>query len=1723
FKILSESSVQMSWTKPRSRIQGYRIQVSGGPEEAEREFTLPPAATKTSISDLSADVDYVVSISAFAGSQESLPISGQLTHARRTCGILHLASSQSFCCFYPVLFPECSAGAAADLLFLVDGSWSVGKANFKHIRAFLSAAASAFQIGQDRTRVGVVQYGSDARVEFRLDAHPSRPALLRAIGTLPYMGGDTRTGSRRSPGRCWLGSNYVVHPFSRSPGHALKFLLEKSLTEEAGARKDFPKVLVVVTDSKSVDPVENSAGRLRSAGVEVFVLGVGQADEAEMKQIASTPYRNHVYSVATFQTIKSVQRELISQLCAAVEDQLNSLVSGEEAVEPPSNLQVLEVASKSMRVTWDPPGGQVSGYKVQMIPLLAGSRRQEVYVGGGQTSVVVRDLSPDVEYQVSLYALKGLTPSEAVSVLQKTEPVKVSVECSLGVDVQADVVLLVDGSYSIGLANFAKVRAFLEVLVNTFDIGPDKVQISLVQYSRDPHTEFYLDSHHNLEAVVTALRTFPYRGGSTNTGRAMTYVRETVFQASRGARAHVPRVTILITDGKSSDAFQEPAANLRNSDVEIFAVGVKDAVRSELEAIANAPAETHVYTVEDFDAFQRISTELTQSICLRIEQELQIINQRRLVQPRDLYFSDVGPRSFRASWEINANNVESYLVQFRPTEGEDSHYVSMSVPGDVLTALLPHLTPLTRYEVSVSAQYAKGTSLPVTGYGTTAEERGSVQNLKVTEESPQSFRVSWRAAPGAVARYRLTYQPAGAGEAQLEAFTAGPELTMVLQDLQPRTTYRVTVTPEYKGGPGGPQQTDGTTREAKGSPGGLRVFDQTVSSMKVSWEPAPGDVLQYRLAYRASSGGPRKEVSVKGTNTAIVLKKLQPGTEYDITVSARYRSGLGEALKGRGATLEEVGPPRNLVTSEVTDSSFTASWTAAPGNVRMYQIRWKSMFSEESGQMTVPGHTTTALLDGLSPETLFQVSVVANYEDRDSRALTGQETTNGTTKTLLFLFMSVHAGGQSLCRSEKPGSVGGDRPHHMKVTWAPAPGKVSQYRLKFGPVGGAEEVSLKVPGSGTSAVLKELQPVTTYHISVQPIYKHGEGKARQGVGTTLSPFKTPRNLQLSEPTKTSFRVSWDPAPGDVKGYKVTFHPSGNDVDLGELLVGPYDSTVVLEELRAGTKYSVAVFGMFEGGQSTPLVGEERTTLSDAPDLPFPDASDPQCKTNAKADIILLVDGSWSIGRMNFKIIRNFIARTVSVFNIGPGRVQIGLAQYSGDPKTEWHLNAHPTKESLLDAVANLPYKGGNTMTGMALNYILQNNFKTNVGMRPGARKIGVLITDGKSQDDVVFNSQNLRDNDIELYAIGIKNADENQLRSIASDPEQIHMYNVRDFKFLADIVKNVTSNLCNSVKGPGGEVEAPTDLVTFDQTHHSFQVSWTEPSNPPEKFLLTYTKTAGGDVQEVLVDGSVTTQLLDGLSPQTEYVLSVYSLIGENRSEPLSGTDLTLPAPSADNLEVYEQTSSSMRVKWDRVEEATGYVLLYRPVHQPQLEKEVRFGEDVTDIQLGNLTPETEYFISLRALFGEAASDPLEGKGRTLPPAGNLRITDVTHSTMKLSWDAAPGEVSRYLITYAPEEGDLREVEVGAKVTSLDLVGLISQTEYEVAVTPVYREGSGTPRLGTAITEVVPAPKNLQFSEVSQSAFTVSWEHGAPDVALYRLSWSKRGENDDQDVSVPGF
>ena len=97
-----------------------------------------------------------------------------------------------------------------------------------------------------------------------------------------------------------------------------------------------------------------------------------------------------------------------------------------------------------------------------------------------------------------------------------------------------------------------------------------------------------------------------------------------------------------------------------------------------------------------------------------------------------------------------------------------------------------------------------------------------------------------------------------------------------------------------------------------------------------------------------------------------------------------------------------MGSPKDLVTSDVTDTSFAVSWTAAPGNMKMYRLRWKSLFSEESGEKTVPGTTTSTVLEGLTPETLYQVSVFASYGRGDGEPLTGTETTDGMATSCVF-------------------------------------------------------------------------------------------------------------------------------------------------------------------------------------------------------------------------------------------------------------------------------------------------------------------------------------------------------------------------------------------------------------------------------------------------------------------------------------------------------------------------------------------------------------------------------------------------------------------------------------------------------------------------------------------------------------------------------------------------
>ncbi|KAI5279763.1 Collagen Alpha-1(Xx) Chain [Manis pentadactyla] len=98
----------------------------------------------------------------------------------------------------------------------------------------------------------------------------------------------------------------------------------------------------------------------------------------------------------------------------------------------------------------------------------------------------------------------------------------------------------------------------------------------------------------------------------------------------------------------------------------------------------------------------------------------------------------------------------------------------------------------------------------------------------------------------------------------------------------------------------------------------------------------------------------------------------------------------------------------------------------------------------------------------------------------------------------------------------------------------------------------------------------------------------------------------------------------------------------------------------------------------------------------------------------------------------------------------------GLTQCSGDPQTEWDLNTFGTKDKVPATVHILRYRGGNTFTGLALTHVLEQNLKPAAGSGPEAAKVVVLVTDGKSQDNVRAAGCILKDLGVDVFAVALR-------------------------------------------------------------------------------------------------------------------------------------------------------------------------------------------------------------------------------------------------------------------------------------------------------------------------------------------------------------------------------
>ncbi|XP_042358766.1 vitrin isoform X2 [Plectropomus leopardus] len=175
------------------------------------------------------------------------------------------------------------------------------------------------------------------------------------------------------------------------------------------------------------------------------------------------------------------------------------------------------------------------------------------------------------------------------------------------------------------------------------------------------------------------------------------------------------------------------------------------------------------------------------------------------------------------------------------------------------------------------------------------------------------------------------------------------------------------------------------------------------------------------------------------------------------------------------------------------------------------------------------------------------------------------------------------------------------------------------------------------------------------------------------------------------------------------------------------------------------------------------------------------------------DIAFVIDGSSSVGTGNFRTVLQFVANITREFEISDTDTRVGAVQYTYEQRLEFGFGQYNNKAELLNAIKRINYWSGGTSTGAAITYAAEQLFSKS---KPNKRKIMIVITDGRSYDDVRAPALAVHRQGVIAYSIGIAWAAQDELEYIATDPDKEHSFFVDEFDNLYKFVPKIIHNIC---------------------------------------------------------------------------------------------------------------------------------------------------------------------------------------------------------------------------------------------------------------------------------------------------------------------------------------
>ncbi|XP_027543398.1 tenascin isoform X3 [Neopelma chrysocephalum] len=633
----------------------------------------------------------------------------------------------------------------------------------------------------------------------------------------------------------------------------------------------------------------------------------------------------------------------------------------------------------------------------------------------------------------------------------------------------------------------------------------------------------------------------------------------------------------------------------------------------------------------------------------------------KLDAPSQVEAKDITDTTALITWSKPLAEVEDIELTYGPKD----------IPGDRTTIELSedenqysigNLRPHTEYEVTLVSRRGDMESDPVKEVFVT--DLDAPRNLKPVSQTDNSITLEWRNSHANVDNYRIKFAPISGGDHVEITVPKGNQATTraTLTGLRPGTEYGIGVTAVRNNRESAPATINaGTDLD---NPKDLEVSDPTETTLSLRWRRPVAKFDRYRLAHTSPSGK-RSEVEIPVDSTSFILRGLDAGTEYTISLVAEKGRHKSKPTTVKGST-EAEPEVDNLLVSDATPDGFRLSWTADDGVFNSFVLKIRDTKRKSDPlELIIPGHERTQDITGLKEGTEYEIELYGLSSGQRSQPVNAVATTVvGSPKGISFSDITENA---------------------ATVSWTPPRSRVDTFRISYVPVTGGTPSVVTVDGSKTRTKLVKLVPGVDYNVSIISVKGFEESEPISGILKTA--LDSPSGLVVVNITDSEALATWQPAIAAVDNYVVSY-ASEEEPEVTQMVSGntvEYD----LKGLQPATQYTLSVHALKDAQRSETLSTQFTTELDAPRDL---------SATEVQSETALM---SWRPPRApvtGYLLIYESIDGRVKEVILNPDTTSYSLAELS--PSTQYTVKLQALSGSLRSKTIQTVF----TTTGLLYPY-----------------------------------------------------------------------------------------------------------------------------------------------------------------------------------------------------------------------------------------------------------------------------------------------------------------------------------------------------------------------------------------------------------------------------------